>query len=179
MEPTSETLQNRLEKALKHATAVMRGEMPPVPPVWQPPERQPTGVVITKEFLKSGEFGNLNREQLNLLGVERPLRHGWRKALIGKTISEDVAKRFMELKGTSAAQQQRKARIQADWARADAARAAVVVQETAAPIGHRFTSSILIPAYCRRCERIHRVPKDEWEHPAPNVCACGGALAKV
>ena len=49
---------------------------------------------ITKEFLRNCQSisGLLNDKQLDLLGIKYPLKAGWKKLLIGKDISDEVAK---------------------------------------------------------------------------------------
>lgn len=56
-------------------------------------------MIITERFLDSGKSvrGGWNKRQMSALGVEN-FNKGWRRALIGKEISDDLAKQFIELK---------------------------------------------------------------------------------
>lgn len=54
---------------------------------------------ITDEFLRSGasDRGGWSREQLHLLGVTWPAPKGWKRALLGQTIADDIAQQFMAI----------------------------------------------------------------------------------
>lgn len=56
---------------------------------------------ITEEFLAAGasERGGFSRQQADLLGVGWPLPHGWKRSVIGKTISNEAAEEFVLLAG--------------------------------------------------------------------------------
>lgn len=56
---------------------------------------------ITEALLDAGrsERGGWSRQQVELLGVEWPLRQGWKRAVIGKTVSDDVAEEFIRMAG--------------------------------------------------------------------------------
>lgn len=58
-------------------------------------------MIVTKEFLAAGssENGGFSRKQLELLGVEWPLRQGWKDLLIGKEVSDENAQAFASLAG--------------------------------------------------------------------------------
>jgi len=58
-------------------------------------------MIITKKFLESGITGGggINQKQLELLNIEWPPRKGWKFELIGNYIPDDVAKKFISLKG--------------------------------------------------------------------------------
>lgn len=54
---------------------------------------------ITEEFLRSGasDRGGWSREQLLLLGVSWPAAKGWKRALLGQTIADDIAQEFIAI----------------------------------------------------------------------------------
>lgn len=56
---------------------------------------------ITEELLAAGasERGGFSRQQTELLGVTWPLAKGWKRSIIGKTISDDAAEEFVRLAG--------------------------------------------------------------------------------
>jgi predicted GIY-YIG superfamily endonuclease len=58
-------------------------------------------MIITNDLLAAGlsAKGSLSRKQCELLGVEWPLRQGWKSALIGKEISDENAQAFVSLAG--------------------------------------------------------------------------------
>ncbi len=55
---------------------------------------------ITREFMEEGlsKQGGWNRKQIEILGVERPPRKGWRREVEGKDISDEVWNEFLSLK---------------------------------------------------------------------------------
>lgn len=55
---------------------------------------------LTREILHSAGTSGIgyNREQLRLLGVPWPPRHGWLSNLVGKDIPDDTWSKVMELK---------------------------------------------------------------------------------
>ena len=57
-------------------------------------------MIISDDLIKSGESGNggWNKQQLAVLGINWPPYRGWRKCIIGKSISDSDAKKFIELK---------------------------------------------------------------------------------
>lgn len=54
---------------------------------------------ITEEFLSAGmsERGGFSRQQLELLGISWPPSQGWKRALLGQSISDEVAGAFLAL----------------------------------------------------------------------------------
>lgn len=52
---------------------------------------------VTEQLLRNGQSdnGGWSKAQLALLGIPWPLKHGWKATIIGTTISEDTAKRFL------------------------------------------------------------------------------------
>lgn len=58
------------------------------------------GIVLTADILDMGLSANgaYNYDQLHTLGVSIPLKKGWRRELIGKTISHEALDRFLALK---------------------------------------------------------------------------------
>lgn len=58
-------------------------------------------MLVTNEFLEKGrsDSGGYNRKQLELLGVAWPPLKGWKKAIIGTNIGDDVAEMFISLTG--------------------------------------------------------------------------------
>ena len=61
-------------------------------------------MIITKEFIEKGATNGkgVTCNQFRVLGVGYPPMKGWKKSLIGKEISEDKAKTYLELKGVKA-----------------------------------------------------------------------------
>ncbi len=57
--------------------------------------------VVTDELIAAGENGNggWNEDQLKILGVAWPPKAGWKSACIGRSITDEQAKRFVELRG--------------------------------------------------------------------------------
>lgn len=57
-------------------------------------------VKISRSLIECGrsKHGGWSRAQLGLLGIEWPPESGWIKSVIGKEISEDVAKSFIDLR---------------------------------------------------------------------------------
>jgi hypothetical protein len=58
-------------------------------------------IVITDDFIMAGMSGNggFNYAQLKLLGVPTPPRTGWKDTIIGKTISKEIAQKYLSMKG--------------------------------------------------------------------------------
>lgn len=58
-------------------------------------------MIITMEFLMAGatQRGAHKRRQVELLGEEWPPTKGWKKKIIGKEISDEVAEEFIRLGG--------------------------------------------------------------------------------
>lgn len=58
-------------------------------------------MIVTKDLLAAGlsAKGGFSRKQCELLGVEWPLRQGWKDALIGKEVSDENAQAFVSLAG--------------------------------------------------------------------------------
>lgn len=56
---------------------------------------------ITRQLLEAGrsQRGGWNRPQLEALGIEWPPTNGWRVRLIGTEITEQQARRFIDLTG--------------------------------------------------------------------------------
>lgn len=56
---------------------------------------------LKAEDIEAGRSSNggWSRAQVELLGVSWPLVSGWKKALIGKEVSENAYKRFIAFKG--------------------------------------------------------------------------------
>ena len=54
-------------------------------------------ITITDEFLKSGMNGGvgISRKQLIILGLDGTFQSGWKKKLIGKTISKETAEKYL------------------------------------------------------------------------------------
>lgn len=54
---------------------------------------------ITEELITAGtsERGGFSKRQLALLGVDWPPVSGWKKAIIGRSISEEDAEEFLQL----------------------------------------------------------------------------------
>ncbi|GAA5021692.1 hypothetical protein GCM10025794_08380 [Massilia kyonggiensis] len=54
---------------------------------------------ITEEFLRTGasDRGGWSRQQLQLLGVTWPAPKGWKRALLGQTIADDIAQQFIAI----------------------------------------------------------------------------------
>lgn len=46
----------------------------------------------------------INKDQIRVLGIEFPLKSGWRDTIIGKEITEEQAKEFLALKGMTKGQ---------------------------------------------------------------------------
>lgn len=58
--------------------------------------------LITKGFIKKGKsHGYLNKGQILAIGVKYPVQKGWEESAIGKSITKEKAKEFMDLKGIS------------------------------------------------------------------------------
>lgn len=57
-------------------------------------------VILTKEMIDAGASlnGGWSRKQTDLLGVQWPLKNGWKKAMIGKRISKEHYTAFLELR---------------------------------------------------------------------------------
>lgn len=60
-------------------------------------------VKITQELIRRGESGagGWNREQLRLIGVPWPPKHGWRRRVEGRWISKADAEAFVSLRGVT------------------------------------------------------------------------------
>ena len=58
-------------------------------------------VIVTRALLAAGasDRGGFSRKQVELLGGEWPLRHGWKDALLGRQISNEDAQAFVALAG--------------------------------------------------------------------------------
>jgi hypothetical protein len=58
------------------------------------------GIVLTIDLLDQGLSvnGAYNYDQLHTLGVEIPLKKGWRRELVGKRVSSEAVDRFLALK---------------------------------------------------------------------------------
>ena len=58
---------------------------------------------ITESLLESGKSirGGWNRKQMDILGVDWPVREGWQRSVIGKEISGDEAERYLALRGVT------------------------------------------------------------------------------
>jgi ribonuclease HI len=58
-------------------------------------------MIVTHAFIEAGasDRGGWTRDQLELLGVEWPPPHGWRRRVAGKPIDQGVADRFLALRG--------------------------------------------------------------------------------
>ena len=63
---------------------------------------------ITLSLIEAGKSlcGGWTREQVELLGESWPLKPGWQRHAVGRTIKPDDAERFLDLRGTT----ERKAR---------------------------------------------------------------------
>ena len=57
---------------------------------------------ITATLIEAGKSirGGWNRKQMDILGVDWPVREGWQRKVIGKEISGDEAERYLALRGT-------------------------------------------------------------------------------
>jgi len=57
-------------------------------------------VTLTRELIDSGMSmnGGLNGEQLRLLGLQMPLKTGWKTRAVGQQITDDDYERFVLLK---------------------------------------------------------------------------------
>lgn len=60
-------------------------------------------ICVDDRLIESGKSnaGSWNSEQLKILGAAWPPKRGWKKAVIGRLISEDDAERFVQLKGVT------------------------------------------------------------------------------
>lgn len=60
-------------------------------------------MTITNRLLHLGESGRggWNRKQIEILGLEWPPRKGWQQTVLGKPITQEDAKRFVELNGAT------------------------------------------------------------------------------
>lgn len=63
---------------------------------------------ITRNFINKGasyqeghNYSGWNSEQIKILGLNFPLKKGWISSVLGKEISEEEAKKFIELRGKS------------------------------------------------------------------------------
>ena len=58
-------------------------------------------MIITKEFIESGGTNGIGftNEQLRVLGFSSPPGKGWKSELIGKEIPDEVAQKFVSMKG--------------------------------------------------------------------------------
>lgn len=58
-------------------------------------------VVVTKEFIESGETGagGYKKAQLAILGVSWPPRQGWKNRAVGREITDEDAAAYLRLKG--------------------------------------------------------------------------------
>lgn len=55
-------------------------------------------VLITREFIESGKpESGYTREQCKILGTPYPLKPGWEKYVIGGTLTDEMAEKFLEL----------------------------------------------------------------------------------
>ena len=57
---------------------------------------------INSTLIEAGKSirGGWNRKQMDILGVDWPVREGWQRKIIGKEISGDDAERYLSLRGT-------------------------------------------------------------------------------
>lgn len=64
---------------------------------------------ITQELIESGQSGNggWTREQLELIGVQWPPKHGWRQRVQGMEIPEADAQKFVAMRGMTLKRQKR------------------------------------------------------------------------
>lgn len=64
---------------------------------------------ITQQLIEQGQSGagGWNREQLAVLGIPWPPRHGWRQRIDGRDISVEDAEHFLALKGMTLARAKR------------------------------------------------------------------------
>jgi hypothetical protein len=69
-----------------------------------------THTIITEELLRAGagSTGQWTQKQLELLGAGRANNKGWKRRIIGTTITIDAAEEFIRLKGSSKAQRNMK-----------------------------------------------------------------------
>jgi len=67
---------------------------------------------VTAEMLKQGrsKTGGWSAEQFALLGIIWPPEKGWKSWAIGRRISSEAAKKFVELKGASKQQKKKEKR---------------------------------------------------------------------
>lgn len=63
-------------------------------------DMNPPQIRITNDFLEGNKGRGWNRDQIELLGIEWPPRHGWKLRVIGKMVDRLVAERFAALKDT-------------------------------------------------------------------------------
>ena len=70
-------------------------------------------MIITDEFIENGRssLGAWGAKQVRTLGVEWPLKKGWKERLIGKTVTDAAAQRFLDLKDAHFRKVQREAVI--------------------------------------------------------------------
>ena len=56
-------------------------------------------IIVTEELLEKGKSakGSWNLKQLRLLGIRQPYK-GWKRNIIGRTISKENARKFLILK---------------------------------------------------------------------------------
>ncbi|WP_376960085.1 hypothetical protein ABNQ39_20455 [Azospirillum sp. A26] len=62
-------------------------------------ERPTDRVQITEEFIEAAKTprGGWNAKQLAAVGIAWPPKHGWRRRLVGKWITQEDAERFYDL----------------------------------------------------------------------------------
>jgi predicted GIY-YIG superfamily endonuclease len=72
---------------------------------------------ITQELLAAGasKGGGFSRRQTELLGVGWPLPSGWKRFVIGRTISDEAAEEFVRLAGRHLADKEAKKAIPVNW----------------------------------------------------------------
>lgn len=72
---------------------------------------------ITQELLTAGasKGGGFSRRQTELLGVAWPLPSGWKRSVIGRTISDEAAEEFVQLAGRHLVDKAAKKAIPVNW----------------------------------------------------------------
>ena len=77
---------------------------------------EPESMQITEELIEAGKSdrGGWNAEQLRYLGLEWPLRPGWKNRVIGRAIGSRDAERFIELRGMTIRQKKKRSVIKTD-----------------------------------------------------------------
>lgn len=79
-------------------------------PATEPAKSDEQRIRVTRELIETGRTGSggWNKRQLKILGVKWPPRKGWLSRSIGKLITPEDAKLFVELKGATTEKWKRK-----------------------------------------------------------------------